>query len=319
MSNPDFEPPCAAGRAHADIRRPDAAVDYRERLNRLLPPYPDARPPDPELRPALHPLCQQLNAGISEFTFANLFLFRHAHNYALSRLDDDTPVILGRDGDTPFFMLPFGLPGQALLDRLFHDHGMLKAASSEQAEQLRGLGFDVREDRDHFDYLYRREDLAQLSGRTYSKKRNLIKAFLREHEYEARPLREEYLGDALQVLEAWRAGVGQDGDYRAAREGLERMDELQLCGGVYYVADQPVAYVLGEELAGAASFLIHFEKAVAGYKGLYQFINQSFAAILPADYATINREQDLGDPGLRQAKLSYRPSGFVEKFRVFPA
>ena len=38
-----------------------------------------------------------------------------------------------------------------------------------------------------------------------------------------------------------------------------------------------------------------------------------------ADYATINREQDLGDPGLRQAKLSYRPSGFVEKFRVFPA
>ena len=58
---------------------------------------------------------------------------------------------------------------------------------------------------------------------------------------------------------------------------------------------------------------------MAGYKGLYQFINQSFAAILPEDYQTINREQDLGDPGLRQAKLSYRPSSFVEKFRVFPA
>jgi len=319
MTTPDFEPPCAAGGAHADIRRPDAAVDYRERLNRLLPAYPDARPPDPELRPALHPLCQQLNAGISEFTFANLFLFRHAHNYALSRLDDSTPVVLGRDGDTLFFMLPFGLPEQALLDRLFHDHGMLKAASGEQAERLRGLGYQVREDRDNFDYLYRREDLAELSGRTYSKKRNLIKAFLRENDYEARPLREEYLGHALQVLETWRAGVDQDGDYRAAREGLERMDELQLCGGVYYVVDQPVAYVLGEELAGAASFLIHFEKAVAGYKGLYQFINQSFAAILPADYATINREQDLGDPGLRQAKLSYRPTGFVEKYRVFPA
>ena len=319
MTTPDFEPPCAAGGAHADIRRADAAVDYRERLNRLLPPYPDSRPPDPELRPALHPLCQLLGEGISEFTFANLFLFRHAHHYTLCRLDDSTPVILGRDGDTPFFMLPFGLPGQALLDRLFQDRGMLKAASATQADRLRSLGFDVREDRDNFDYLYRREDLAQLNGRSYSKKRNLIKAFLREHEYEARPLREEYLGDALQVLEAWRAGVDQDGDYRAAREGLERMDELQLCGGVYYVADRPVAYVLGEELAGASSFLIHFEKAVTGYKGLYQFINQSFAAILPADYATINREQDLGDPGLRQAKLSYRPSGFVEKFRVFPA
>ena len=80
MTTPDFEPPCAAGGAHADIRRADAAVDYRERLNRLLPPYPDSRPPDPELRPALHPLCQLLGEGISEFTFANLFLFRHAHH-----------------------------------------------------------------------------------------------------------------------------------------------------------------------------------------------------------------------------------------------
>ena len=202
MTTPDFEPPCAAGGAHADIRQPDAAVDYRERLNRLLPPYPDARPPDPELRPALHPLCQLLREGISEFTFANLFLFRHAHNYALCRLDDSTPAVLGRDGDTPFFMLPFGLPERALLDRLFQDHKMLKAASATQAERLRSLGYQVREDRDNFDYLYRREDLAELSGRTYSKKRNLIKAFLREHEYEARPLREEYLGHALQVLEA---------------------------------------------------------------------------------------------------------------------
>jgi hypothetical protein len=94
---------------------------------------------------------------------------------------------------------------------------------------------------------------------------------------------------------------------------------LQLCGGIYYVETRPVAYVLGEELAGGASFVIHFEKAVRGYKGLYQFINQSFAAILPDVYQTINREQDLGEPGLRQAKLSYNPAGFIEKFKVYAA
>jgi hypothetical protein len=131
-------------------------------------------------------------------------------------------------------------------------------------------------------------------------------------------LRQEYLGDALQVLDDWRAGSDQAGDYDAAREALEHMDFLQLCGGLYYVDTRPVAYVLGEELAGLSTYLIHFEKAVSGYKGLYQYINQSFAAVLPESYQTLNREQDMGNQGLRQAKLSYKPTGFIEKFKVYP-
>jgi hypothetical protein len=128
---------------------------------------------------------------------------------------------------------------------------------------------------------------------------------------------EEYKNDAMEVLEGWRKEKDQPGDYLAAKEALEKMEELQLCGGIYYVNEQPVAYTLGEELAGGESFVIHFEKALAQYKGLYQFVNQSFAAILPRDkYKTINREQDLGDEGLRQAKMSYKPIGFVKKYRV---
>lgn len=82
------------------------------------------------------------------------------------------------------------------------------------------------------------------------------------------------------------------------------------------MADRPVAYSLGEELACGTSFVIHFEKAVDEYKGLWQFINQAFAAILPVQYETVNREQDLGNEGLRKAKLSYKPMGFVQKFKA---
>ena len=283
----------------------------------MLPIYPESAALTLELRPLLHPLFQQLRDGISEFTFANLYLFRTAHSYTLSSLSDGTIVILGRDATIPFFMLPFGLPGQPLLDTLFRAHGMLKCASKAQATILAQQGYRVIEDRDNFDYLYRRQDLAHLGGRNYHKKRNLIKAFTSTHAFAAKPLRQEFRDDALRVLADWRAAAGEPGDYDAAREALEQMEPLQLCGGIYYVASRPVAYVLGEELAGA-SFVIHFEKAVAGYKGLYQFINQSFASILPEDYGTINREQDLGDAGLRQAKLSYLPMGFVEKFKVRP-
>jgi hypothetical protein len=61
-------------------------------------------------------------------------------------------------------------------------------------------------------------------------------------------------------------------------------------------------------------FAVHFEKALEEFKGIYQFVNQAFAASLPESYIHINREQDLGDEGLRQAKMTYRPAGFVRKF-----
>lgn len=282
----------------------------------MLPIYPETTSLTLAHRPLLHPLFQQLRDGISEFTFANIYLFRQSHGYRLSQCVDGTIVILGRDKDTPFFILPFGLPEQPLLERLFRDHGLMKCVSKDQAARLAAMNYTVIEDRDNFDYLYRRQALAELGGRNYHKKRNLIKAFVNSHAYRALPLREEFRSDALRVLDDWRAENDQAGDYEAAREGLEKSEELQLCGGIYYVEERPVAYVLGEELAGVATYLIHFEKAVAGYKGLYQFINQSFASVLPEDYETINREQDMGDPGLRHAKLSYRPSGFIEKFKV---
>lgn len=101
-------------------------------------------------------------------------------------------------------------------------------------------------------------------------------------------------------------------------EALEKMRTLQLSGGIFYIEGQPVAYCLGEEISLGKSFVIYFEKAVLGesYKGVYQYINQAFASILPEKYKTINREQDLGRPGLRCVKMSYRPVDFVKKYKI---
>jgi hypothetical protein len=194
----------------------------------------------------------------------------------------------------------------------------MKAVSRAQADRLSHMGYRVWEDRENFDYVYRRESLAGLSGRQLHRKKNLVNLFLRNNTCVARPLREEYVGDALQILEQWRQQQEILGDYTAAREALENMEYLQLCGGIFYVDDEPAAYTLGEELARGTMFVVHFEKAVLkeDYKGIYQYVNQAFAAILPDKYELINREQDLGDPGLRQAKESYKPAGFVAKYRA---
>ncbi|KPK78157.1 MAG: ABC transporter permease [Phycisphaerae bacterium SM23_30] len=284
----------------------------------MIKDYPDFSELSLQQRPILHPLFQGLVEGISEFTFANLYLFRKAHQYRIARLGPELYVIAGKNADELFFMLPFGLPENDLLPRLFDDFTTIKAVSENQAAQLAEMGYTVEEDRDNFDYLYSREELTRLPGRKFHKKKNRVNAFIKNYQYQGEPLLEEYRDQALAILDAWVRQRDEPGDYEAAREALEKMWPLQLCGGIYYVDSEPVAYSLGEELARGKSFAIHFEKAIKAdqYKGIYQFVNQAFASILPEKYDTINREQDLGDPGLRQAKEGYNPVGFVKKYRA---
>ena len=268
-----------------------------------------------EMRSLLHPLFKVLEDGISEFTFANIYLFRDTHGYRISRIKDGPIVITGKDGGGTFFMLPFGLPDAQALGALFNDFDFFKNAPVAQARSLVEAGYTVAEDPPNFDYIYMREELASLDGRRFHKKKNMVNAFLGRYLCSGRPLTDDLLGDAKEVLALWRKENAANGDYRQAGEALEKARELQLCGGIYYVADTPVAYLLGEELR-EDTFVIHFEKGALGYKGLLQFVNQNFATMLPEKYRFINREQDLGDEGLRHSKMSYRPSGFIKKYRA---
>ncbi len=282
---------------------------------KIIADYPEFYEITLDLRSILHPMFREIKEGISEFSFANIYLFRETHNYRISRLNEKLLVISGTDKEGSFFMLPFGLPGEKVLIGLFERFSFMKNVSEKQARILTEAGFTVKEDRNNFDYLYLRDEMAALSGRRFHRKKNLLNFFIGEYSGTGKPLSEEHLADALWILDEWRKGREASGDYPAAKEALERCSELALCGAIYYVEGKPAAYVLGEEL-NPETFAVHFEKGIGGYKGLLQFVNQSFAAILPDRYKFINREQDLGDAGLRKSKLSYRPCGFVKKFRV---
>ena len=115
----------------------------------LIPQYPEFAELTLDQRPELHAQFQKLPEGISEFTFANLYLFREEHRYRVSRLPEDQVLLAGKDGEIPFFMLPFGLPESALLDGLFRDFGSMKCVSASLAEQLEHRGYKIREDRDN--------------------------------------------------------------------------------------------------------------------------------------------------------------------------
>lgn len=289
----------------------------------MVPPnYPNFVPLAWDHRQTLGSLLSQGSSGISEFTFAGLYLFRATYQYRVCLAPDGSPIVAGEKGGQRFVLLPLDLPELSLLEDLLNRFDSVKNLSRAQAERLRPLaetqGWSLIPDRDNWDYLYDTREMATLTGKRFHKKRNLIHQF--EHLYgslEHEPLSVDNTPDALQVLQTWLSQhPGVEHDLDAAREGLERGPELGLDGWLFRYHGRPVAYVQGEPSPGTQAYIIHFEKANAAFKGIYQVVFRDFAQGLIGRFPRINREQDLGDPGLRQAKETYRPVGFVEKFRL---
>ena len=299
-----------------------------------VPCYPDFIPLNIELRDILHPRLSLTADGVSEFTFSGLYLFRDRYKYRISRngassgspdggdggfiISGEQPAH-GEEGAKTFFMTPCGAPDWETLESLFASHDYWKNISesvlSPVREKLEERGVIIAEDRDNFDYLYYRKDLAELAGKKYHKKKTHVNNFLHAYpDHEQKPMSAELVPAAIEVLDRWRQDKGEVGDYKAAREALDSFDTLAQKGAVFFVEGKPAAWCLGESIARGKMFAIHFEKAIDEYRGIYQFMNQAFAESLPRFFTLINREQDLGGEGMRQAKMTYRPCGFVQKY-----
>ena len=178
------------------------------------------------------------------------------------------------------------------------------------------------EERGHWDYLYSATDLIALKGNRFHKKRNLLKQFMKKYDYEYLAFTAEMVDMALGMQEDWCTWKDCESSEALAAENrviariLNHWESLQsVTGGAIIVDGEMVAYTIAEALT-PDTLVIHFEKGNADYKGVYQAINQMFLAGLDGEYTTVNREQDLGDERLRQAKLSYNPIGFQKKYRV---
>jgi hypothetical protein len=288
-----------------------------------IPKYPDSRDVFLEDRQLLHGLFDKLQPRVSELTFANIFLFRHAHEYRITSRGGAV-VILGRGYDgSACFLPPLDGDIRSAVDGLLRDGLALYGADRAFVGSFLTPSepLSVEEDRDAHDYLHRRLELADLPGNRFHKKRNRISYFSSRHEYLVEPYSSRHLKGALDVLEVW-AGAHADStsrslrhEARAAGEGLEMADELGLEGVVVLVEGEVKAFALGERL-NALTSVCHFEKGDPFLEGVSQLVDREFNRICFTDCVFVNREQDLGEPNLRRAKLSYHPVEMVEKFRI---
>ncbi|MCC7554255.1 MAG: DUF2156 domain-containing protein [Methanobacteriaceae archaeon] len=260
----------------------------------------------------------------AEKNFSNLFMWRKTYEYEYAIINDCL-CIKGklRGSKKPFCHFPYGgcdiKDSLSLIKEAFKKEGnelIIKPLLPKMKKCLEKTleDFTLIEDRDSFDYIYTSNKLISLSGSKLRHKRKGIKKFRENYEYVYEELNSDNLIEAKEFTINIIKNSNNDYDEIIAMEEMfDNFFELDIKGCVIKIDDKIVGVSTGEELT-KDTVVIHCERADTQYEGIYNFINQEFCKKQWSDYKFINREEDLGIEGLRQAKLTYRPDLLLSKY-----
>ncbi|NLA71291.1 MAG: DUF2156 domain-containing protein [Clostridiaceae bacterium] len=184
-------------------------------------------------------------------------------------------------------------------------------------------GFHAISERDYFDYLYEAQDLLKLRGGQHRSTRGNINRFRRSSpDWRFEAITNDNI-DAVSAFACEAEVDNQPNDRTLAEEAikiqevLNHMGEYDMFGGVLFVGDQVVGFSLAE-IEGDTLY-VHVEKADTNFSGVYQMLVSEFMKMYGdnRDIAFVNREDDNGDPGLRQSKMTYGPAALIAKYTVY--
>lgn len=268
------------------------------------------------------------------------FLWRDYYDVNVCIADDKALLFLMQSKGEYFSAMPYcreeDLPHYfEVMEKYFND--VLKKpfkiylADEEAVETLAlkdNSRYLVKEEFDLKDYLYSGDDLRNLSGKKFHKKKNLVNKFFREYEgrWEYRSLSCKNKEEILDFLDEWyekRSDEEKEAEDTLVYEVMGLHEMLMDCfhletfkaGGIY-IDGKLEAFSIGALNPREDMVCIAIEKANPEFSGIYQVINQQFLINAFPDVNLVNREDDCGLPGLRKAKESYNPIGYERKYMV---
>lgn len=283
-------------------------------------------------RTFLLPYLQVISVPLCDYAFANLYGWREYYDTRWAILGDNTLVIsfVNNRYHHPVYMLPHC----ALTESRIKAIEELKLFTANRGEPLIFFGVTphcsesleelfpreyafIWEDMS-IDYIYTREKLVGLKGKKLQAKRNHINKFNKLYPtatYES--LDPNCIDEYLHFVDSWlekdeRADSGLLAENQMIHRLLEGMEVLDLLGGILRVEGKIVALTIASYI-NSEVVDVHIEKADTAFEGSYTKINNEFAKALPESVLYLNREEDLGIPGLRKAKESYYPDWKLEK------
>ena len=267
----------------------------------------------------------------AEYSFLNLYAWRHAYPIEISTCDENENLCwLRSGGPLPGIFGPVG-DWNAVSDwdkvlknfktgDVIYDVPEDVKKILENRENLR-----FTENRDQYEYVYKVSDLINLKGKSFAQKRNRVRAFLDGYEWDYYEMTPEFFDEVMDFQERWRVHREEnlsedeikslDSEDIAIQNVLEKWNDFKLIGGVLKVNEKIIAYTIAVEL-DEKNLDVMFEKAFPEYAGSYQAINFLFQKNQCSKYEFANREEDMGEPGLREAKLSYNPIMMLKKFTM---
>ena len=268
----------------------------------------------------------------NDLSFANMYCWQSVYHTTWAEVGGFLVIRFHIEGGERIgYMQPIG-PGDfapilPLLEEDARERGQrlrLIGLTEEAREQVRAMhpgAYAFESNRALEDYVYRADDLRNLTGHRYQPKRNHINRFVAEYpDYRYEELTPARFNECMALEREWRrtreeqhTASEQDAEQRAMLRAFEHFDQLGLLGGCIYVGDRMVAFTYGSALNNH-TFDTHVEKADTEYDGAFTIINKLFAQHLPERFTLINREEDMGLDGLRQSKLSYHPAFLQRKF-----
>ena len=297
----------------------------------MHPEFPEFKPLELEDRDFIQEILGGYQPETSEWTFTNLFIWRSHYGFHWSSYRDWLLVLCTASPKSLYALQPVGPPSrlevvhmllQWLKEEKKEKDPRIKRADKLCVSEIQGAAdLLVEPTRDQFDYVYLCEDLIKLAGRRYHSKRNHISRFLRTHSFTYAPLESDHVRGCSELAESWcqlrrcEEDMNLLDEWEAVREALKHFSSLRIEGGVILIDDKVGAFALGE-LLNRQTAVVHIEKANPQIPELYAVINQQFCERSWQNVTYVNREQDLGETGLRKAKLSYHPAHLEEKFQI---
>lgn len=307
-------------------------VSGRENGMKDIPVFPGFREITLEDKRFFDRMFKEIQPKISDYTFANLFSWGAILQTRISLLYENICVQM-RDinGQNIFTPVIGGVQLKACIDACLNyaksnwneAHFGLYTQDELELFKLYYPTASIRLDRQASDYVYTTTDLINLRGKKYDGKRNHIRHFKEEYEFIYKEMETRHIAGCKKFLENWHrqycdhweCSLSVHHEVAACKKALENFRVLELTGGIIEIDKEIVGFTLGEPL-NRKTFVIHFEKTDRRYKGLPAVMNQEFVAHEAHGYKYINREEDLGEPGLRTSKLSYHPVRLVDKYYI---
>ncbi|OPY29853.1 MAG: hypothetical protein A4E28_00635 [Methanocella sp. PtaU1.Bin125] len=260
----------------------------------------------------------------SDNTFANMACWNSYAHYSFAKVNDSVILASTIDGITRF-RPPIGPRDRALMGDVIRlgnevsDCTPMVLIDVPTAEWLKASfgPLDIVPDRDHFEYVYRAKDLAELPNGTYHSARRQLNKFKRNYSYTVESITSGNSNEVKEFLDQWCEWKQCEGDPVLEHEkdavlfAIDYFVDLKLSGLLIRVDGKIGAMSIFERL-NADTALVHFEKGLEDYEGVYKAINAETAAVLARDFEYVNRESDMGVAGLREAKMRYHPHHMVE-------